>query len=95
MNVLLPATAILLTVVVLIVLLEVLRRKAVEKIRASTYNTLLSYYENKVAEFCRDRESGCREKLLDALLEEVATQISANKVNYIDLEELYKRVSNK
>lgn len=74
-------------------LLEIARRRAIEKIKVSTYNAYLSYYEGKIAEFCKDKGDSCKDKLYNAFLAEFAKQVSGNKIGYIDIEELFKKVS--
>jgi hypothetical protein len=76
----------------LIVILEIVRRRAIENIRASSYDVYLSYYEKKINDFCeRQRDSeDCKKRMSLAILKELASQIKESRIRYIDVEKLYE-----
>jgi len=80
--------------VVLVLVLEYIKRRSMETIRAGVYNAFLSYYEAKVDTFCKDKEVDCKEKLSAMLTKELARQIEQNKIEYVDIEKLYESSSD-
>jgi len=89
---------VLLLFVALIGVLEYIRRRSIEEIRARSFNAFLSFYEMKVDEFCKNKGDECRNKLYDVLVRELSRQIKENRIEHIDVERLYEeevaRVTN-
>lgn len=80
--------------VAMVAILEFIRNRAVENIRVHSYKLLLSYYEGKIDSVCGDKGEECRRKLATALARELSRQVKENRVEYIDLEELYKNTEH-
>jgi len=74
----------------LIGILEYMRRRSIEEIRASSANVFLNYYGMKIEDFCRNKDESCREKLSQLVVKELSRQVEEDKIQYIDIEKLYE-----
>jgi len=74
---------------VLIAVLEYVRRRSIDDIKAKSYNAFLSFYEMKIYDFCRDKDDECRSRLSDIVVCELSSQIEEGRIHYVDIEKLY------
>jgi len=73
----------------LLLVLEYIRRRALEDIKARCHDFFLSYYTQKISDLCGG-DVACKEYLSNAVANKLTSNISDDRISYVNIYEKYE-----